>query len=204
MHLREGIGFPSVCRELVPYQRPVAWRDPNGFYRLLGLTPAASDKEIRRVGRKLLAQHHPDGPEPDEEQFLCISEAYRVLVEDRDTYDALPEGYVMVTEDTKASDCLELVRSTRYSGWSYFSEVPRVGDDALATRAYECYLEHALRLPTTLPRISVALIEGSGNPWIEDGLIYVPVSDIRGTVGATLSGGPSDKAYTSHVNSSPE
>ena len=202
MQLRKGIGFPSSCRELVPYRRPIAWRDPNGFYRLLGLTPAASDSEIRRSGRRLLALHHPDGPEPDEEKFLCVQEAYRTLSDRRHAYDSMTDGQFMVTHDHKDLGGFRFAESGGYRGWSYFSELPRVSDDEIATLAYEKYLHEALRMSTSLPCIAVALIQGRGNPWIDDGLIYVPVSDIGAILAPTseTSLGPQDKADKGHVN----
>lgn len=201
MQLRQGIGFPSVCRDLVLYRRPVAWRDPNGFYRLLGLTPAASEAEIRRAGRRLLARYHPDGSAPDQEQFLCVSEAYRTLTEHRNTYDTMPDGHVIATHLNKDLDCLAVARNTTYDGWSYFSEVPRLSDDQIASLAYEQFLFEALRTPTSMSRIAVALIEGTGTPWLEDGLIYVPVSGAEAILGATPgpAGRPNDKADKGHV-----
>lgn len=184
MRLREGIGFPSTCRELVPYRRPLRWQDPNGLYRLLGLTPAASDEEVRKAGRDLLRKVHPDGSDPDPDKFLKVEEAYRVLTTDRDTYDNTPTGHVMVTESNRADDSLVPVAPT-YSGWNYFSEVPRVTDDSVALWAYEQYLARALATPTTLPYVSVALVQGKGEPWIDDGLIFVPVSDVQGRMDST-------------------
>lgn len=189
MNLREGIGFPSTCKVIAPYRRPVRWRDPNRFYRLLGLTPAASDDDIRHAGRELLRKYHPDGNEPDEEAFLAIEEAYRILRADRDTYDATPDGHVVVTEENKNDPRLSPTSTPagkRYKGWSYFSEVPRISDDEVATQAYDLYLEEALATPTSLPRIAVALFWGEGTPWIEDGLIYVPMSELRGKLQATF------------------
>lgn len=182
MQIREGIGFPSTCKVVAPYHRPICWQDPNRFYRLLGLTPAASDEDIRRAGRRLLARHHPDGPEPDEEKFLAVDEAYRCLRDNRTLYDMVPEGHVMVTDKNRNDPRLiHLEHSVEeYTGWSYFSEIPRVSDDKLAAWAYEEYLAEALATPTTLPRIAVVLLEDIGNPWVEDGLIYVPVSELRG------------------------
>lgn len=184
MKLREGIGFPSTCRELLPYRRPPCWQDANGFYQLLGLSPAATDEEVRKAGRDLLRRFHPDGTEPDPDKFLEVEEAYRVLTTERVVYDSTPSGHVMVTEGNKFDSELTPVSPT-YSGWSYFSEVPRVTDDSVALWAYEQYLAQALSTPTTLPRVSVALIQGSGDPWIDDGLIYVPMSDIQGRIDST-------------------
>lgn len=186
MQIRKGVGFPSTCKVVVVYRRPPCWKDPNHFYRLLGLTPNASDEEVRNAGRKLLARYHPDGPEPDEEKFLATEEAYRCLRDKRDEYDATPADHVMVTESNKESPKLvHMEPESRYNSWSYFSEVPRATDDSVAVWAYEQYLAPALKTPTTLPRIAVVLIQANGDPWIDDGLIYIPVSDIRGKMVAT-------------------
>lgn len=189
MQLRHGVGFPSTCRELVPYRRPPCWRDANGFYRLLGLTPAASDDEVRKAGRALLRRYHPDGTEPDQATFLAVEEAYRTLTSEREVYDHTPAGHVMVTESNKSDPGLVPVGS-KYTGWSYFSEVPRVTDDSVALWAYEQLLAQALATPTSLSRVSVALVQGSGEPWIDDGLIYVPMSDIEGRMVATSGANP--------------
>lgn len=185
MKLREGVGFPSTCKVLALYRRPVRWRDPNLFYRRLGLTPNASEDDIRHAGRELLRRYHPDGSEPNEEAFLAVEEAYRHLRTNREAYDATPEGHVVVTESNKQDARLTYTRQKRYEGWSYFSEVPRVSDDEVAQWAYERYLEEALNIETSLPRIAVALFQGEGTPWIEDGLIYIPVSEFQGKVKAT-------------------
>lgn len=205
MQLRRGVGFPSSCRELVLYRRPVTWHDANGFYRILGVTPAASDDEIRHVGRSLLARYHPDGPEPDQDKFLAVEEAYRSLRDNREIYDQVPDGHVMVTDNNRHDSRLIHMEGPpkQYDGWSYFSEVPRATDDAIAVWAYETFLEEVLRQQTTLPRIAVALIQGIGDPWVDDGLIYVPVSEIEGRVATTpeTARGPKDKADNGHVTS---
>lgn len=186
MQLREGVGFPSTCKVVALYRRPICWQDPNKFYRRLGLTPAASDEDIRRAGRELLRRYHPDGTEPNEAKFLATEEAYRCLRENRDSYDATPPDHVMVTESNKSDPRLIHIHpESKYSGWSYFSEIPRVSDDSIAIWAYENFLDHALTVPTSMPCIAVALIDGPWNPWIDDGLIYVPVSGLRGRVVST-------------------
>lgn len=199
MHLRHGIGFPSSCRELALYRRPVTGKDPNGFYRLLGLTPAASDEEVRRAGRRMLALHHPDGTDPDEDLFLGVAEAYEVLTEHRDAYDQLVDGQTVATHSNR--DDLSHPVSPPYKGWSYFSEVPRVTDDRIADLVYAQYLYEALRVPTSLPYIAVVLIPGDRDPWLEDGLIYAPVSSPKAILEPTPStdSGPKDKADKGHV-----
>lgn len=179
MQLRKGVGFPSTHKGLDLYRKAPCWRDPNLFYRRLGLTPEASDEEIKKAGRELLRRYHPDGSSPDPEAFLAVEEAYRCLRDNRNVYDMTPDNHVMVTaRNHNDPDLVHMPH--RYEGWSYFSEVPRATDDAVALWAYEHYLEQALATPTTMPRIAVALIQGKGTPWLDDGLIYVPVSEIQG------------------------
>jgi curved DNA-binding protein CbpA len=54
------------------------------YYAVLGVTPGASDEEIRRTYRRLALQWHPDrnpGDARAEERFKEISEAYAVLMD---------------------------------------------------------------------------------------------------------------------------
>ena len=55
--------------------------DPNGYYRLLGLTPDASPDEIARAFRTLAKTCHPDrNPDPAAAiRFKLLSEAYATL-----------------------------------------------------------------------------------------------------------------------------
>src|SRR5580692_7357765 len=49
------------------------------YYKVLGVVPTASDKEITRAYRKLAKEHHPDANPGSEERFKEISAAYDVL-----------------------------------------------------------------------------------------------------------------------------
>ncbi len=52
------------------------------YYRLLGVSNTASDKEIKTAYRRLARKHHPDvnpGNKNSEDQFKEISEAYEIL-----------------------------------------------------------------------------------------------------------------------------
>lgn len=58
-------------------------RDPEGLYGVLGLTPQATQAQVRRAYRSLLRQNHPDTRPPDEAvadaTLQRASAAYAVL-----------------------------------------------------------------------------------------------------------------------------
>ena len=64
------------------------WFDKD-YYKVLGTTSSATDKEITRAYRKLAKQHHPDTNPDSEERFKEISVAYDVLgdADKRKEYD---------------------------------------------------------------------------------------------------------------------
>jgi len=64
------------------------WFDKD-YYKVLGLSSTATDKEITRAYRKLAKEHHPDTNPGQEEKFKEISVAYDVLgdAEKRKEYD---------------------------------------------------------------------------------------------------------------------
>src|SRR5579884_4057146 len=49
------------------------------YYKVLGVSATATDKEITRAYRKLAKQYHPDANPGSEERFKEISAAYDVL-----------------------------------------------------------------------------------------------------------------------------
>src|SRR5579871_6722367 len=49
------------------------------YYKVLGVSSTASDKEIGRAYRKLAKQYHPDANPGSEERFKEVSAAYDVL-----------------------------------------------------------------------------------------------------------------------------
>jgi molecular chaperone DnaJ len=59
------------------------------YYKVLGVTPEASEKEITRAYRKLAKQYHPDSNPGTEDRFKEISAAYDVLgdADKRKEYD---------------------------------------------------------------------------------------------------------------------
>ncbi len=67
------------------------------YYKVLGLSPEASQEEIRKAYRRLAKEHHPDrhgGSKEAEERFKEISDAYSVLgdPEKRKQYDQLRQA----------------------------------------------------------------------------------------------------------------
>lgn len=59
------------------------------YYKVLGVAPSATDKEITKAYRKLAKEHHPDANPGSEERFKEISAAYDVLgdADKRKEYD---------------------------------------------------------------------------------------------------------------------
>jgi molecular chaperone DnaJ len=59
------------------------------YYKVLGVSDTATDKELRRAYRKLAKQYHPDSNPGSEDKFKAISAAYDVLgdAEKRKEYD---------------------------------------------------------------------------------------------------------------------
>ncbi len=59
------------------------------YYKVLGVVPTASEKEITRAYRKLAKENHPDTNPGTEERFKEISAAYDVIgdAEKRKEYD---------------------------------------------------------------------------------------------------------------------
>ena len=91
---RLGRYFNKFCVRKVPTMA-VDYKD---YYKILGVSKNASEKEIRSAYRKLARQYHPDvnpGDKAAEEKFKEINEANEVLSdpEKRKKYDELSDYY---------------------------------------------------------------------------------------------------------------
>ncbi|GAV28048.1 hypothetical protein PMKS-001516 [Pichia membranifaciens] len=60
------------------------------LYDLLGVSPGASDAEIKKGYRKMALKYHPDKPTGDTEKFKEVSEAFQILSdkEKKEIYDS--------------------------------------------------------------------------------------------------------------------
>ena len=96
------------------------------YYKLLGVSKTASDKEIKKAYRKLAMKYHPDhtkGDKAAEDRFKKVSEAYAVLSdkEKRKEYDTFgSEGFRQrfSQEDIfRGSDLNDIFRDLGF-GWN--------------------------------------------------------------------------------------
>jgi len=89
-----GVGYPSCARALMRIPRKIGL-DANGYYRLLGVRPDATEAEIRKALATKYRRTHPDtGWAPDTEEFMYLREIARVLLnpQRRERYDNLRSG----------------------------------------------------------------------------------------------------------------
>lgn len=102
------------------------------YYRVLGITKAATDEEIKKAYRKLALRYHPDKNKAAgaEDKFKEIAEAYEVLSDKkkRDIYDKYGEdglkggrgSYTFISfvsfENLKKKNLNSFLR---YNKWTY-------------------------------------------------------------------------------------
>lgn len=71
-----GSWIPNSCRSIVRIKPK--HDDVDGFYELLGVSPSATDEEVKRAARDAMLKTHPDAG-GDEDEFLRVHEAYETL-----------------------------------------------------------------------------------------------------------------------------
>lgn len=109
---QEGTGYPSCSRALA--RIPPNMNDANGYYETLGLQPWATDAEIKRALRSMMARAHPDHPDNqgvDEvtrelnlQVYMRLQEIAEVLLNPihRANYNSIPKGRKLIDSQVKA------------------------------------------------------------------------------------------------------
>jgi molecular chaperone DnaJ len=99
------------------------------YYKTLGVSKSATEKEIKSAYRKLARENHPDvhqGDKKAEKRFQEINEAYEVLsdAENRKKYDQLGSNWRQAGQQSRTSDFSDLFGGagggTGASGFSSF------------------------------------------------------------------------------------
>jgi curved DNA-binding protein CbpA len=77
-----GSDLPQTY-EALPFQAMSQYYDDQDHYAVLGVSPNANEREIRKQYLKLSLEHHPDknldDPQAAQAAFICIGQAYQVL-----------------------------------------------------------------------------------------------------------------------------
>jgi curved DNA-binding protein len=95
------------------------------YYKILGVSRSASEREVKQAYRKLARQHHPDvnpGDKSAEEKFKQINEAYEVLSDkdNRQKYDKYGDQWQYAEQFEKAR------QQQQAPGWDFGSGGRRV------------------------------------------------------------------------------
>lgn len=105
-------------------------------YKVLEITPEASEEEIKRAYRVLSRKYHPDAniddPERAEEKFKEIQQAYRLIVEERERKGAYGGAFSHFSERDFAKEGsteeyqMHLLAASNYIRNGYFREAVHV------------------------------------------------------------------------------
>lgn len=193
---RPGWGYPScgtaLCR--LPRNRS----DPHGYYAEIGVSPAATDEEIRAAVRRLYRRLHPDtGPVPDPERLQRVKLIAEVLLDpvQRERYNQTPPGKRLLDKvyraelssldfaETSPDELQRLLRpvsppppQTRTGRWyDYLAVDRRSGDMHLAQRWY-AHLVATAPLVGYRRRVKVLLQDGPAFFHPESAVMAIPRS----------------------------
>ncbi len=175
--LTEGAGFPHSSRELKRVK--INLKDPNKYYAVLGVSPNASAKSIKRKYREMAMIYHPDGQEPDEEMFEYINQIYETLIDPiaRQRYNTTKGSFLGNIElhDLRAKlsqeEFKELIQP-ELDIPDFFSYYGEESEKYFAQQWYEVILAalYAKGISTQI-RLHVGNVE---TPHIEAGIAYIP------------------------------
>ncbi|HEY8935826.1 MAG TPA: DnaJ domain-containing protein [Cyclobacteriaceae bacterium] len=116
------------------------------YYEILGVSPASSSAEIRRIYRRLALQYHPDkNPSPEAQAtFQEINEAYEILgdEENRRRYDLKRQAPSTpdLTPDDIYAHASPAYRDPAYRRRQPQSATPRVNENVEMMRRYLPYI----------------------------------------------------------------
>lgn len=104
--------------------------DFKDYYKTLGVTKKADEKELKSAFKKLAKQHHPDAEGGSEEKFKEINEAYEVLrdVSKRGKYDYLYANMKNTYGDQAAKKTQTYRQKRMYSDMGYFKDTGNFED----------------------------------------------------------------------------
>ena len=85
------------------------------YYNLLGLSPTASDKEVKKQYRTLAMKYHPDrNPDPNaHELFILLTEAYSVILNKETPVYSKPTSKGTSSTEQKEKEHEERMRTAR-------------------------------------------------------------------------------------------
>lgn len=105
--------------------------DFKDYYKTLGVTKQADEKELKSAFKKMAKQHHPDAEGGSEDKFKEISEAYEVLkdVSKRGKYDYLYANMKNGNTQQNVDNRTQTYKQKKmYSDMGYFKETENFED----------------------------------------------------------------------------